>query len=227
MPRIVKWLASGVRLIMAKIKLGRRLKLPVSGKPVYMGHSARIYAGKGSRVALSPGAYLSDGVFLQVGEGAELVLGESVFLNEGVRLVSMESIHIGDHTLLGPNACIYDHDHIFDIEGVHADLVTAPVRIGLRCWLGANVLVTRGVQIADRILLGGGSVVTRSLQEPGIYAGSPAHLIKSLLASDQVVNIEPDYADKETDMGDRSSQMARKDCRPSHEQKNERRAYRG
>lgn len=184
MSKAAKWLVSGIRLILTKIKLGRRLELPKSGKPLYMGRGARICVAENARVVLGPGVYLSDNVLLQANKGAELVLGERVFLNSNARIVSEKLITIGDHTLLGPNVCIFDHDHVFDLEGVHPDLVTAPVAIGSHCWLGANVLVTRGVQIADRILLGGGSVAVRPLLEPGVYVGSPAHLVRRVSALD-------------------------------------------
>lgn len=51
--------------------------------------------------------------------------------------------------------------------------------IGRRCWLCANVVVTRGCAIADRLLVSANSVVARSLCDEGaLYAGSQACLIK-------------------------------------------------
>ena len=76
---------------------------------------------------------------------------------ETIRLVAAEHVELGAHTMLGPNVCVFDHDHVFDAEGVHGQIVSAPIAIGERCWLGAHALVTKGVIVADRICVGGGA----------------------------------------------------------------------
>jgi acetyltransferase-like isoleucine patch superfamily enzyme len=55
-----------------------------------------------------------------------------------------------------------------------------PVRIGNRCWIGARAVVLAGVTICDDVVVAAGSVVTRSIDQPGIYAGVPARLVKDL-----------------------------------------------
>lgn len=175
--KLVKWGISAVRVAACKIANGGRLKI-APGRPLYLGKSARIRVAKGAVCEVGPGVYLSRGCLLQVNEGARLSIGSRVFLNESVRIVAQERVEIGPGTLFGPNACVYDHDHIFDTDGVHAELRSAPTSIGGRCWIGANTLVTRGASVACRICVGGGSVVTRPLREPGIYVGAPAKRIK-------------------------------------------------
>lgn len=175
--KLMKWGISVLRVVACRIANGGRLKV-APGRPLYLGKNARIRVAKGAVCEVGPGVYLSRGCLLQVNEGARLSIGPRVFLNENVRVVAQERVEIGPGTLFGPNVCVYDHDHIFDTDGVHADLSSAPAFIGERCWIGANVLVTSGVSIADRICVGGGSVVTRPLQEPGIYAGAPAKRVK-------------------------------------------------
>ena len=56
---------------------------------------------------------------------------------------------------------------------------SGPVRIGSYCWIGFRVLVVEGVTIGDNVVVGAHSVVTKDLPSNGIYAGSPARLIKS------------------------------------------------
>lgn len=156
--KLFKWSASAVRVAAHKVVLRKRLVLPKSGKPIYIGRGARIHVAEGASVVLGPGVYLSENAVLQANKGAELELGKGVFLNANARIVAAESVRVQEYTLLGPNTCVFDHDHVFDYEGVHADLLTTPVRIGSRCWLGANTIVTKGVTLADRILLGGGQL---------------------------------------------------------------------
>ncbi len=53
--------------------------------------------------------------------------------------------------------------------------------------IGNNVSIGTGatilpVQISDNVVIGAGSVVVKSITQPGIYAGNPARLIRSLEA---------------------------------------------
>ena len=175
--KLIKWGISALRVAACRIANGGRLKI-APGRPLYLGKGVRIRVAKGAVCEVGSGVYLSRGCLLQVNEGARLSIGPRAFFNENVRVIAQERVEIGSGTLFGPNVCVYDHDHIFDTDGVHAGLRSAPTSIGERCWIGANALVTRGVSVAGRICVGGGSVVTRPLQEPGIYVGAPAKRIK-------------------------------------------------
>lgn len=154
--KMVKWSMSAVRLAALKARLGSRVSWPHSGKPVYIGRGARIRVAEGGRLEVGAGLYLSENCLVQVNPGSRAALGEGVFMNANARIVAAESVRVGDHVMLGPNVCVYDHDHAFGEDGVSGDLVTSPVEIGERCWIGANSLVTRGARIADRICVGGG-----------------------------------------------------------------------
>lgn len=177
MRKLLKWGVSALRVAACRISNGGRLKV-APGRPLYLGKGARIRVAEGASCEIGSGVYLSRGCLLQVNGGARLSVASGVFFNESVRVVAQERVEIGEGTLFGPNACVYDHDHVFDADGVHGDLKSAPTSIGERCWIGANALVTRGASVAGRICVGGGSVVTRSLEDPGIYAGSPARKVK-------------------------------------------------
>jgi acetyltransferase-like isoleucine patch superfamily enzyme len=51
-------------------------------------------------------------------------------------------------------------------------------KIGDNVSIGSNATILP-VQICDRVVIGAGSVVTRDINEPGVYAGNPARLLKS------------------------------------------------
>lgn len=177
--KALKWGAGVMRVVAAKARLGGRLRLPHGGKPVYLGRGVRIMVEPGGRLELGAGVYVDDWSRLQIGPKARLRVGAGTYMNTNVRITAMQDVTIGERCQVGPNVCVFDHDHVFDDDGVHPELVTSPISIGARCWLGANALVTGGVTIADRTLVGGGAVVTRSLTEPGVYVGSPARLAKA------------------------------------------------
>ena len=50
-------------------------------------------------------------------------------------------------------------------------------RIGNHVSIGTNATVLP-VEICDNVVIGAGSVVTKNIDEPGIYAGNPARLIR-------------------------------------------------
>lgn len=150
MRKLLKWGVSALR-----VANGGRLKVS-PGRPLYLGKGARIRVAGGASCEIGSGVYLSRGCLLQVNGGANLSVASGVFFNENVRVVAQERVEISEGTLFGPNVCIYDHDHVFDVHGVHADPKSAPTSIGERCWIGANALVTRGASVAGRICVGGG-----------------------------------------------------------------------
>ena len=54
-----------------------------------------------------------------------------------------------------------------------------PTRVGSHVSIGTNATILP-VTIADHVVIGAGSVVTKDLREPGVYAGNPAKMLRSL-----------------------------------------------
>jgi acetyltransferase-like isoleucine patch superfamily enzyme len=50
--------------------------------------------------------------------------------------------------------------------------------IGDNVSIGSNATILP-VQVCDHVVIGAGSVVTKDINEPGVYAGNPARLLKS------------------------------------------------
>ena len=55
---------------------------------------------------------------------------------------------------------------------------TQPIKIKSDVYLGARVILLSGVEIGSRVVVGAGAIVTKSLNEPGVYVGTPARLVK-------------------------------------------------
>jgi acetyltransferase-like isoleucine patch superfamily enzyme len=55
----------------------------------------------------------------------------------------------------------------------------APTRIGNHVSIGSNATILP-VNICDHAVVGAGAVVTRDITKPGIYAGNPARLLRSV-----------------------------------------------
>jgi acetyltransferase-like isoleucine patch superfamily enzyme len=54
-------------------------------------------------------------------------------------------------------------------------------KIGNRVSIGSNATILP-VEICDDVVIGAGSVVTKSITKPGIYAGNPAKLLRTVSA---------------------------------------------
>ncbi len=178
--KIFKWIPGLVRVALAKLRLGSKLSLSRGGKPAFLGRGVRLSVVDGGILELGSGVYIDDFSRFQVCENARLSIGSDCYFNTNCRVVACEEISIGEHTMIGPNVCMFDHDHLFSVDGVHRKVTSSSTTIGERCWIGANTLVTKGASIGDRICVGGGSVVSRPLSIPGVYVGAPAHLVREL-----------------------------------------------
>ena len=142
--------------------------LEIVGNPVFHG-TGKIVAGKNLSL-LSP--VLPTEIFAE--QGSVINIGNNVSINQGVTIGALKRIDIGDFTIIGDRAIIYDTDW-HGLDG--REPKTAPVRIGKHVFICARVTVLKGVDVGDFSVIGAGSVVTRSIEKNTIVAGNPAKRI--------------------------------------------------
>lgn len=111
--------------------------------------------------------------------GKNLRIGKRVFINSGCKFQDQGGIDIGDDVLIGHNCVITTLDHAMDPER-RADMIPAPVKIGDKVWIGANVTILPGVTVGDGAILAAGVVVTRDVEPRTIVGGVPARLIRHI-----------------------------------------------
>jgi acetyltransferase-like isoleucine patch superfamily enzyme len=146
-------------------------RLPV----LYGGGTVTIGAGFGtrSRVARSEIGALP---------GGRLGIGDRVFVNQGASVVASRSVEIGDGTLIGDFAAVYDTDHHALDSG--RPVKTAPVVIGRNVWLGRGVIVLPGSVIGDHSVIAAGSVVRGEIPARVLATGNPAVPVRELTITD-------------------------------------------
>lgn len=83
-----------------------------------------------------------------------------MYINRNVCIVAKETIRIGNHVSIGPNVCIYDHDHSRKSE---TGFITAPIVIGNNVWIGSNCTILKGVTIGDNSIIAAGSEITHDV----------------------------------------------------------------
>ncbi len=111
--------------------------------------------------------------------GKNIRLGKNVFINSGCRFQDQGGITIDDGALIGHNAVLATLNHNPDPEK-RDNLLPAPIHIGKKVWLGANVTVLPGVTIGDHAIVAAGAVVTRDVVPDTVVGGVPAKFIKKI-----------------------------------------------
>lgn len=118
----------------------------------------------------------------------ELLIGNHVVINFNCHIACINSIDIGDHTLISSDVLITDHTHGSTAEyALKKNRRTEPlvskgaVSIGRNVWIGEKVSILPGVCIGDNSIIGANSVVTKNIPENCIAVGNPATIIRSFL----------------------------------------------
>ena len=134
-------------------------------------------------ITLHDGAALDRAVtLLATNDAARIEIGPRTYINRHTMLDAAERIEVCEQAMIGPFCYITDHDHEFGPGTAPGEtpLVSQPVRIGKRCWLGAHVSVLKGVSIGDGTVVGAGSVVTKSLPAGVVAVGNPARVLREI-----------------------------------------------
>lgn len=121
------------------------------------------------------------------GEGITLIVGANCKINDRVHIVAHEHVEIGNDVLMASDIFISDTSHgSYGSSGSSSPavipderpLVTSPVKIGDRVWIGEGARILPGVTIGDGCIVGANAVVTRSFSPNTIVGGIPAKIIK-------------------------------------------------
>jgi len=100
--------------------------------------------------------------------GRDVLIARGCYIDPGFSWL----VSIGDETTIGPNVTILTHDATPKLRTGYS--LIAPVRIGARVFVGANVTILPGVVIGDDAIVGAGSVVRRSVAAGRVVMGNPA-----------------------------------------------------
>lgn len=131
----------------------------------------------GGTINVLPRNNMEAGVVLKA-VGGGIFLGEGCYINRNCNIVALEQIHIADDVTVGPNVCIYDHDHnpAYLHDSSEDPYIVKPVRIGKQVWIGANAVILKGVTVGDNAVVAAGAVVTKDVPAYAVVAGVPARV---------------------------------------------------
>lgn len=125
------------------------------------------------------GCELGDGVF--VGPFVEIQKGVRVGAHSKIQSHSFvcELVSIGEQCFVAHGVCFVNDlfSHGGPARGDKGQWKSTSIGDRVSIGSGSTVLP---VNICNDVVIGAGSVVTKDINEPGIYAGNPARLIRSL-----------------------------------------------
>lgn len=114
-----------------------------------------------------------------------LEMGDHACLSEGVDCYCVAKIRIGAHSTISQYSflCTASHDH----SKASMPLVAAPIHIGERVWITADVFVGPGVTIGDGAVVTARSSVFSDLPPWMVARGNPAVPVKPRRFQEQPV----------------------------------------
>lgn len=114
---------------------------------------------------------------------AELIVSRNVGLS-GTVLCAGASIRVGEGTIFGAGAMVFDNDfHVPEGEWGWSNRtslcgpIAKPVVIGRGVFVGARAIILKGVTIGDRAVVGAGAVVTKDVPPYHIVVGNPGKIL--------------------------------------------------
>jgi len=108
----------------------------------------------------------------------EVKVGENTWIGPFTVLDGSGGLEIGDYCSISAGVHIYTHDTVnWSISGGVNAPARAPVRIGSRCYIGPNVVISKGVSIGDGCIIGANSFVNQNIPDGMKAWGSPARIV--------------------------------------------------
>ena len=111
--------------------------------------------------------------------GQFIDIGKNVFINHACSFLDMGGIKIEDDVLIGPRVNLITENHPLNPSDRRA-LITKPIVIRRRAWIGAGATILPGVTIGENAVIAAGAVVSKNVPANTVYGGVPAKFIKAV-----------------------------------------------
>lgn len=140
-------------------------------KRVLLNQCEGIHIGQGTKV-VAP-VYIPIQSIFHVGEGC--------WIGRGLALEGNGEVYIEDNCDLGPEVSFITGSHkIGNADRRAGKGFNGIIRISSGVWLGAKTVILPNIDIGKGTVIGAAAVVTKTLQDNGVYVGSPAKRIRNL-----------------------------------------------
>jgi acetyltransferase-like isoleucine patch superfamily enzyme len=105
-------------------------------------------------------------------------VGEHTWIGPFTLLDGSGGLEIGSYCSISCGVQIYTHDTVkWAISGGKAEPERAPTKIGSRCYIGPNTVVTKGVTIGSKCVIGANSLVVNDVPDNMKAVGNPCKIV--------------------------------------------------
>ena len=154
--KLVRFGLSVIKSFILKVKFGKRLELQKINQDIRFTTEIKVKKEVSMRIGR---VSTRTNVHIVCVEG-NMEIGKQVNINRNCIIICRYKISIGDNCSLGPNICIYDHDHLFGKNGlVPNEYKCSEIIIESGCWIGAGAIILRGTHIGKNSVIGAGTIV--------------------------------------------------------------------
>jgi acetyltransferase-like isoleucine patch superfamily enzyme len=123
----------------------------------------------------------------------DVTIGDHSWIGPFCLLDGTGGLEIGSYCSIATGAQLQTHDTVrWALSGGRLPYEYSPVRIGDRCFVGAQAIVTRGVNVGTGSVVGAGAVVTRDVPPGGIAIGVPARIVGTVAVEGDSVTLRLD-----------------------------------
>lgn len=181
---MLKKVVAIIRNCVLKIKYGEKMIIKKSFFKSLICKSDCIVI-KNGKLNINGKIYLKKNAHIGI-NGGTIIIGDNCFFNSNTICACQNYIQLGDRVAIGPNVCIYDHDHVFGESGkVFPDEYTkGSVKIGNNVWIGAGAIILKNTNIGDNTIIGAGSIVKGEIPANSLVTSDRKLLIKPLISKE-------------------------------------------
>ncbi|MCS7017598.1 MAG: sugar O-acetyltransferase [Cytophagales bacterium] len=111
--------------------------------------------------------------------GRLIRIGKGVFINHACSFLDIGGITIEDEVMIAPRVNLTTENHPLN-PNERRTLLTAPIVIKRRAWIGAGATILPGVTIGENSVVAAGAVVTKDVPANTVVAGVPAKPVKRI-----------------------------------------------
>jgi acetyltransferase-like isoleucine patch superfamily enzyme len=105
-------------------------------------------------------------------------VGRNTWIGPFTLLDGSGGLEIGDYCSISAGVHVYSHDTVdWAVSGGVLPFEHAPVRIGSRCYIGPQTVISKGVTVGDGSIVGACSFVRADLPPGSIAVGAPVRVV--------------------------------------------------
>jgi acetyltransferase-like isoleucine patch superfamily enzyme len=193
---VLKLIYKIIRRVISRYKTYKFSKKIIIGKRILFGRSSKIKLQDNSQKG---DIVIADDVMM-LGElisqnGGKIFLSEKVNIRGESIIGAVNSISIGEGTIISNNVTIMDNNNHpvspsdrkcmvesgWSLDGwlwKHSD--SGPIVIGKNVWIGQFARINKNVTIGDNSIIGADAVVTKDVPADSIAAGNPSRVLKRI-----------------------------------------------